>query len=73
MTAYLTYHEILSASGLQEVGAEGGGREAGEGVLRQDYSNSLGLTHHESMSILPPLASRMRVRRGEDVRVVRAG
>jgi predicted acyl esterase len=47
VTAYLTYHEILSASGLQEVGAEGGGREAGEGVLMQDYRNNLQLTLHE--------------------------
>ncbi len=29
------------------MGAEGGGCEAGEGVLRQDYSNNLQVTHHE--------------------------
>jgi hypothetical protein len=55
----------LITSGLQDAVAKGGEREAGEGVLRQDYSNSLGLTHHESMSILPPLASRKLVQRAE--------
>jgi hypothetical protein len=32
----LTHHEYFASSGLQEAGAESGGREAGEGALRQD-------------------------------------